>query len=309
MRCILILLYGLVWAGAKGQQKVNTFQVIDSLTRKAIPSVSITIVRAKLAISTEKDGVFSIPGNLSKMRDTLIVEAQGYMAHKVLLHKLHGMDSLRLVRSQRRIQGIPSDYRQEIELNQFKKFDVTHYAGLHTETSSFDYLQLAQQFYLPKPGGQLMKIYVSRLAFRLNNLRQEDAVGMEPTKFRLRIYEADTIKGGPGEELCEQVIEVRDKDSQYLEINLSNYKIIIPRNSFFVAIEWMRDFTNQGYVLVQEKSVRPVQTINYRPAVGVSPVKGTYLNIWGLNLKKQWKPYTYFSPDFTDLAITAVVRQ
>lgn len=309
MRCILILLYGLVWAGAKGQQKVNTFQVIDSLTRKAIPSVSITIVRAKLAISTEKDGVFSIPGNLSKMRDTLIVEAQGYMAHKVLLHKLHGMDSLRLVRSQRRIQGIPSDYRQEIELNQFEKFDVTHYAGLHTETSSFDYLQLAQQFYLPKPGGQLMKIYVSRLAFRLNNLRQEDAVGMEPTKFRLRIYEADTIKGGPGEELCEQVIEVRDKDSQYLEINLSNYKIIIPRNSFFVAIEWMRDFTNQGYVLVQEKSVRPVQTINYRPAVGVSPVKGTNLNIWGLNLKKQWKPYTYFSPDFTDLAITAVVRQ
>jgi len=309
MRCILILLYGLVWAGAKGQQKVNTFQVIDSLTRKAIPSVSITIVRAKLAISTEKDGVFSIPGNLSKMRDTLIVEAQGYMAHKVLLHKLQGMDSLRLVRSQRRIQGIPSDYRQEIELNQFEKFDVTHYAGLHTETSSFDYLQLAQQFYLPKPGGQLMKIYVSRLAFRLNNLRQEDAVGMEPTKFRLRIYEADTIKGGPGEELCEQVIEVRDKDSQYLEINLSNYKIIIPRNSFFVAIEWMRDFTNQGYVLVQEKSVRPVQTINYRPAVGVSPVKGTNINIWGLNLKKQWKPYTYFSPDFTDLAITAVVRQ
>ncbi|MFP5081521.1 hypothetical protein [Pedobacter sp. JCM 36344] len=309
MRCILILLYGLVWAGAKGQQKVNTFQVIDSLTRKAIPSVSITIVRAKLAISTEKDGVFSIPGNLSKMRDTLIVEAQGYMAHKVLLHKLQGMDSLRLVRSQRRIQGIPSDYRQEIELNQFEKFDVTHYAGLHTETSSFDYLQLAQQFYLPKPGGQLMKIYVSRLAFRLNNLRQEDAVGMEPTKFRLRIYEADTIKGGPGEELCEQVIEVRDKDSQYLEINLSNYKIIIPRNSFFVAIEWIRDFTNQGYVLVQEKSVRPVQTINYRPAVGVSPVKGTNLNIWGLNLKKQWKPYTYFSPDFTDLAITAVVRQ
>ncbi|MBC7759876.1 MAG: hypothetical protein H7069_13540 [Phormidesmis sp. FL-bin-119] len=309
MRCIFMIFCCFLWVGVKAQKKLNTFHVIDSVSGKAIPAVSITIIRAKLAISTEKDGVFNIPGDLTKMRDTVIVEAQGYMAHKVLLHKLHSMDSLRLVRSRRRIQGIPSDYRQEIELNQFKKFDVTHYAGLHTETSSFDYLQLAQQFYLPKPSAQLIKIYVSRLAFRLNNLRQEDAVGMEPTKFRLRIYEADTIKGGPGEELCEQVIEVRDKDSQYLGINLSDYKIIIPSNSFFVAIEWMRDFTNQGYVLVQQKSGRPVQMINYRPAVGVSTVKGTNLNIWGLNLKKQWKPYTYFAPDFTDLAVTAVVRQ
>jgi hypothetical protein len=187
---------------------------------------------------------------------------------------------------------------------------VAYYAGVHTETEISDYLELAQQFTLPKSGALLKRLKINRLAFNLNSQCQADAVGMEYTKFRIRIYDADTIKGGPGKELCAQVIEIKNKDNQQLRVNLSEYQIAIPGRSFFVAIEWMRDFHNQGYAMVfQEKSMSYKQMINFRPAIGISPVKGPELNIWGLNLKRQWKRYTYFYPDFTDLAIIATVAQ
>jgi hypothetical protein len=309
MKYVSFILCCFMWLKVNAQQKLNIFHVVDSLSGKAIPAVSITIVRAKLSINTEKDGIFSIPGDLTKMRDTVIVEAQGYLRHLLLLHKMHGMDSLKLNRSLRQVVSIGLGDKKEIELNAFRKYDVAYYAGLHTEMEEFNYLQLAQQFYLPKSGAQLMKVSVGRLAFRLNGLRQDFAVGFEPTKFRIRIYEADSNKAGPGAELCQQVIEVRDKDSQYIGINLSEYKIMIPGKSFFVAVEWMRDFTNQGFVIFEQAPKQSKKLINYRPAIGISPIKGSKQNIWGLNLKKQWKPYTNFAPDFTDMAITAIVRQ
>jgi len=50
-----------------------------------------------------------------------------------------------------------------------------------------------------------------------------------------------------------------------------------------------------------------VSFVNFRPAIGISPEKGKKLNMWALNLNHMWKPYTSYSPDFTDLAIKAVV--
>lgn len=71
----------------------------------------------------------------------------------------------------------------------------------------------------------------------------------------------------------------------------------------------MRDFTNMGYsMLYNEKLGKDEKHINYRPAIGISPIKGKKLNIWGLNFEQEWKLYTYFSPDWTDLAVKAVVE-
>ncbi len=312
MRCLLTFLHCfLILVAASAQQKLNAFKVVDSVTKKPVPAVSITIVRAKLAISTEKDGIFEIPGDLTKMRDTVIVSAQGYYPYRILIQSMNGMDSLKLIKYSASTVSLKLLQAKDLELNNFIKSNVVHYAGIHTETAMFDYLQLAQQFYLPKAGAYLKKINISRLAFRLNYQleAQRDAVEMEPTKFRVRVYEADTIKGGPGAEISNETIEVEDKESQYLNINLSDYKIVIPGQSFFIAVEWMRDFTNQGYASVYQERSGYKQLLSYRPAIGISPIKGNRLNIWSLDIKHQWKPYTYFSPDYTDLAIRVIVQQ
>ncbi|MES2829855.1 MAG: hypothetical protein V4687_16980 [Bacteroidota bacterium] len=299
----------LVFGTSLAQKKVNTFQVVDSATLKPVAAVSIAIVRAKLAISTERDGIFNIPGDLTKMRDTVIISAQGYNPYKILLQKMHGMDSLKLIKYRRPKTPVVFKDGKELELNKFKKSEVVNYAGIHTETAMFDYLQLAQQFYLPKSRALLKRVNLSRLAFNLSYEAQDDAVEMERITFRIRVYEADTIKGGPGNELSDEVIEVKNKESQSIGIDLSDYQILIPGKSFFIAIEWMRDFYNQGWTMVPQERAASKQLVNFRPAIGISPVKGTKLNMWALTIKRQWKPYTYFSPDYTDLAMTAILLQ
>lgn len=288
----------------QGQEKLNTFHIVDSATKIAVPSVSVVIVRAKLAITTEKDGIFSIPGNLGKMKDTLILSAQNYTTLKLPLYKLDIIDTLYLVKASVDLVSALSSLPQDSLLNDFNRKDIVNYAGIHTETSLFEYLQLAQQFDVPQSGLQLKGVVVNRLAFSVD----PNTAGSEVTTFRIRIYDVDSATGRPGKDLCRHLIEIKDKDSRQFKVNLSQYNIILPHQIFFVAIEWLRDFRNMGYATVyDEKSRRSVQHINYRPAIGISPVKGPKLNIWGLNMKREWKPYTYFSPDYTDLAIKASI--
>ncbi|RZM24352.1 MAG: hypothetical protein EOO88_23115 [Pedobacter sp.] len=301
---MILFLFCLFTSFAKAQEKVNTFHIVDSATKIAVPSVSVVIVKAKLAITTEKDGIFNIPGDLAKMSDTLILSAQNYTTLKLPLRILHKIDSLYLVKASTEIVAATSSMQSDSVLNDYDRKDIVHYAGIHTETSLFENLQLAQQFDVTKSGLQLNGVVVNRLAFSVDfNL-----AGLEVTTFRIRIYDVDATTGGPGKDLCRHLIEIKDKDSRQFKVNLSQYNIILPHKTFFVDIEWLRDFRNMGYATVfDEKSGRSVQHINYRPAIGISPLKGPKLNIWGLNMKREWKPYTYFLPDYTDLAIKATI--
>ncbi|RZK81294.1 MAG: hypothetical protein EOO92_05035 [Pedobacter sp.] len=292
------------------KEKLNKFIVTDSITRKPVASSLVAIVRAKLAITTEKDGIFIIPGDLKKLNDTVIISSQGYLPYKILLQHLDGMDTLRLSNIPVESISVNFDDKETQVLNPFKRKEVTHYAGLHTENTTFDYLQLAQQFYLPKSGARLKRIQITRLFFLLDWTLQYDYMATEHTTFRVRVYDADTLKGGPGKELCNQIIEIKSMDEQHINHSLEKYNIIIPNKSFFVAVEWMRDFNNQGYEMVFDpKTMSYKRMVNFKPAIGMSPHKGEKQNIWGLNTKRQWQPYTNFSPDFTDLAISAVVAQ
>lgn len=306
-RLICFVLFTLV-SSVYGQEKINAFTIVDSATKLVIPSVSVAIVRARISITTEKDGVFSIPGDLQAMSDTVILSAQNYFSSRLSINSLHDLDTIYLKKLEK-IGGLVNiEYSKDSLLNDFDRKNIAHYAGLHTETAMFEQLQLAQQFNISQEGLLLKGVTVYRLAFVLDyfDRGQRELVGVESTKFRIRIYDVDSLTGGPGRDLCEKIIELRDKDSRQLRVNLSEHKIVIPNKTFFVAVEWLRDYYNMGYTMVLDKKLhKEVQQVNYRPAIGVSPLKGDKLNIWGLNIKNEWKPYTYFSPDYTDLAIKA----
>jgi hypothetical protein len=299
---------------ANAQQKINTFYFIDDETHKPVPSVSVAIVRAGLSITTEKDGVFSIPGDLDKMRDTIIFYVQNYQLRKIQLRQLAGLDTIRLKKTPAIPNSIKVPFKADTLLNDYKKQDVGYYTGLHTGDSTFEYLQLAQQFDVPRAGTFLKNVTIHRLAFNLNyewspsDAYQYKWTELEHTKFRIRIYDIDLATGEPGQDLCNQIIEIKDRDESKVGTNLKSYNILIPHKTFFIAIEWLRDYYNMTYTNIYNPDKRKIKTfMNYRPSIGVSPIKGSKLNIWSLNLKHEWRPFTYYSPDFTDLAIKAVV--
>lgn len=314
MKKLLLLIACVFSLYAKGQQKFNSFHLVDENTHRAIPTVSVAIVRARLSITTEEDGVFSIPGDLAKMRDTIIFYAQNYVTRKMQLSHLNGMDTIYLKKAADMANNIKLVIKADTLLNDYRKQDVGYYTGLHAGDCPFLYLQLAQRFDMPKSGTLLKKITIHRLAFNLNYEWTPDSTGqynyteLEHTKFRIRVYDIDPVTGGPGKDLCDHIIEIKDRDESKVGTNLKPYNIFIPNKTFFVAIEWLRDYYNMTYTRIYNPDAGKIKTyMNYRPSIGISPIKGNRLNIWGFSLKHEWKPYTDYSPDFTDLAIKVEV--
>jgi hypothetical protein len=80
MRKVLILIACIFSICAQAQQKLNRFHLVDQESGLAIPSVSVAIVKAKLLMTTEKDGIFIIPGDLKRMQDTIMFYVQNYLS-------------------------------------------------------------------------------------------------------------------------------------------------------------------------------------------------------------------------------------
>lgn len=308
MKTLLVAITCLLSLNTRAQLKMNTFCIVDDSTKSAIPFVSISIVRAKLSITTEKDGIFKIPGDLTRMHDTIIFFAQHYEPLRLRLQDLSTMSSVGLKKVLPAARRANIKLNNDTLLNDFNRLDVSYYAGLHADDRSCDFLQLAQKFEAPKAGCLLTRVNVDRLAFFINyysfDPNQRARIELEHTKFRLRVYDIDTKTGGPGKDLCDQIIEVSSSDQKWLNINLNKYNIIIPNKTFFVAVEWLRDYDNAGSVSIYDfKTHRYKEHGFYKPSIGISPNTGKKLNIWALNFARQWKPYTEFSPFGTDLAM------
>ncbi len=310
MKALITAIFCLLGFAATAQEKMNKFLIVDSLSNAAIPATSVTIVRAKLSIATEKDGVFIIPGDLTLMRDTLIVNSQGYQAFKIPLHLLDGMDTIHLAKYTVPHFNEKLKLSNDTLLNDYEHKKIVHYAGINTATANFDYLQMAQQFYVSQPGVLLTNITLNRLVFAID-LSSSTFTGMvrrDKCKFRLRIYDIEAATKGPGRDLCSKIIEEEVSVGKQVSINLKKYNIRIPDTTFFVAVEWVRDYYNAGFsTFVEQRTLRPKKEQNYRPTLGISPATGNKLNIWAMNFKRQWVPYTYFMPFGTDMAMSAAI--
>ncbi|WP_214071045.1 hypothetical protein [Mucilaginibacter sp. dw_454] len=309
MKNILTAIICLLTLRVTAQQKMNKFQIVDSLSGKPVPSASVTLVRAKLSINTEKDGIFIIPGDLAVLRDTVIFYAQNYRPEKLLLEQLNGRDTIRLARHEDASTNTSIKYNADTLLNDYLKRDIVHFAGVNTTTAKFEYLQLAQQFYASKPGVVLKSVKLNRLAFAMDTTDYTwmPSVHLDKVKFRMRIYDIDPITHGPGHDLCNKTIEISKIVGSQITVDLKKYKIVVPHKTFFVAVEWMRDFYNAGYSVSVDQEGKQTRELNYHPLIGIAATTGPTLNIWAQNFKREWKPYTYFMPFGTDLAMSAVI--
>jgi len=313
MKRILLIICCIISAAGYAQ-KVNTFHVVDSSTGKPVPYTSISILKAKLAITTEADGVFNIPGKLGALRDTITLNAQTYAPLKLALSKLATVDTIRLTKVIGKHSEVKNKFSAKLILNNYLADDIGLYAGVATDDASFNYLQIAQRFAASTTNNRLASITINKTSDWML------------TKFRIRIYDIDPANGGPGADLFGGIIDVDNQDyvndflnrrsdyTSYVEskkttIDLNRYNIIIPHKNFFVAVEWLRDFFNASKAPVYNKFTKKIDTaIVFRPYVGISPVKGDKLNIWVMELNGKWKTYDHFYPLGTDLAIKATVE-
>ncbi|RQO77157.1 hypothetical protein DBR40_10895 [Pedobacter sp. KBW01] len=179
----------------------------------------------------------------------------------------------------------------------------------------FAFLQVAQKLNTIAEG-MLNSITLGQLVFLndkwvLENPRYPDSrshsyLSMQQCSFKLRIYSADTHTGLPKEDLCNEIIEVKNFNNRNITVNLKQYKIMVPKGDFFVAVEWIRNDENMSKTTYNDESIA-FNITSYRPFIGISTNEGPKLNVYGLTFFDKWEPLDNLSPDFTDLTISAEI--
>lgn len=209
-------------------------------------------------------------------------------------------------------QFLPEMKQGEVRLNEIGKSPIYYYTGINKPTESFDYLQIAQRFELSVKNALLKDVTINRQVLNNTELR---STNFHNTKFRLYVYQMDLKTKGPGQKVNNFVIEISDKASENIKIDMKKYRLVIPTSVFFVGIEYIRNVDNERLTPVNEKNelLINMDTSNgkyitcYQPFIGMSPKQGIQINTWALTASNKWVLYDYFFPDLTDFAISATV--
>lgn len=199
---------------------------------------------------------------------------------------------------------------KSIILNRYSDKNLFYHVGTHTPLSRFDYQQIAQKFKISLTGLVLDKITLNRFISKVNDTRIKD---FDRTTFKINIHNRDPFTSGPGKLLNTEEIVIADAHSQQITVNLKSRKIKLPDTVFFVAIVFLKSSENErlvkGYPDGSIPFLPPVQEFKfwpvYQPFINMAAEKGPVLNVWAMDSSGKWSLYNYFSPDLTDLAISA----
>lgn len=201
----------------------------------------------------------------------------------------------------------------QIILNKFDKNKVSFFVGLEKPTEHFNYLQIAQKFKSPAEHASITEVAIRRLILKGDGYIVNTGL-LAKTKFLLRVYDVDPKTAGPGKDLCDEIIEVKNLADEMIKVDLRKYRISIPGKYFFIAVEWQRiDYNEQATLVGDDGLLFSATAVSksrmriYQPFIGMSNVKGSQSNGWVLTHENKWGVYNYFAPDLTDFAISAVV--
>lgn len=294
-----------------------TINVLDSINRKPLSDVLISNPNDRTTFIGDKNGTLDLIVKNDFLEDTLYIVRQNYLTKKISLNTITDQKTILLSPKSLPVSSVmPSKPKNKsITLNFFERNESNHYLGLSYQLQPFAFLQVAQRFNAAAEG-VLNSITLSQLVFLNDKWVREDSrnpdsrtqsyLSMQQSSFKLRIYAADANTGLPKEDLCSEIIEVKNFNNRNLIVNLKPYKITVPKGIFFVAIEWIRNDENLSKTVYNDQSIN-FNIKSYRPFITISTNEGASLNVYGLTFDNKWELVKDLSPDFTDLAISAEV--
>ena len=109
--------------------------------------------------------------------------------------------------------------------------------------------------------------------------------GKPKTPFRVRFYEVKE-DGSPGQDLTQKnIIVVAKKGNAWFKIDVSKYKILVPKNGYFVAMEWI--FTDKKYFY--EIQISGKKDTMYGQCLGRISDEKVVPNSWSYGLGTVWR--------------------
>ncbi len=309
-------------------KEVFKVKVVDKTNSKPIPYVSVVLLKSNLVITIDEKGEFELAEDITITGDTLLFSVFGFCTIKHPASYFNNFQIVELTPTNLPVNGTRNAEKpgKRFSLNEFQPKKVKYFLGLQKSSEVFNFLQVAQKFEVPAKNVALKQVSIFRLVWEdiEREMEREKAAGqvsdtgsLQKTTFRVRIYDVDSVTGLPGKDLSE--IEVKDRRSNLIKVNLSQHKIIVPQQTFFVAVEWLRIPYNLSRTAItvdekllgipEEKAGYGGMLIScYKPILGMSAEKGSKFNTYALTYQNEWVPYTHFAPELTDFAISAEVE-
>jgi hypothetical protein len=258
----------------------NIFEgvILNKVTKVSIPYASIFLLKGKTGVNADEKGFFKLEITNRQVDDSLIVTCMGYAPLKFPVQDADKLGSAsakieltEVVHNLKEVVIPNNNFKNSIKLNQFDELPGQYYG------SGNFIAQLAQHFVSPSKNAMLKDIKIAK--FSIPILSPQKAI------FRIRVYAVDSVSKAPSYDLTDEVIEVKSS-SKIVELNLEKYKIYLPNNEFFIAIEWLRIPYNATETKINGKTV-----MHYAPSIGWFKNQASKMDIWQLGLNNLWDKF------------------
>lgn len=270
-------------------------KVINAKSKDIIPFATIGLMKENIGTNAIEDGSFSLLSKPSKANDTLIISCVGFVTQKLPVSG-NSITNLIIELTEQvtvlnEVVVLNKTTWTTITLNDFSK------CGNNFLTTNGYQTQLAQHFKVDDFNSLLTDIKICTKSMGI--------LDPEKTIFRIRIYDIDTVTKSPSSDLCDQIIEVKNK-SKFINLNVEKYKILIPNKDFFVAIEWLKIPYNEKKRKIKING-NEEEYITYGPSIGWTDNFNEKMDAWMLDYNNIWRPMFKMNTK-TSVSISATVK-
>lgn len=201
--------------------------VIDSISQDPIPHVNIWVIDQDVSTMTNLQGIFSLPKTYGNK--TLVLSAVGYVTKRIYVDKIG--DSITMAPQ--------VEYLQE--------------ATVFAPSKKKKFFKLASTIDRSKLGAYLSGFKKSRAMFAkyyqydedyqktpfLNEMKIATNSEIKDAKFNVRLFSVNKNGEPEGYIYPKNIIVTAKKGKHKTKIDLSSLNLKIPKEGFFIAIEWL----------------------------------------------------------------------
>ncbi len=236
-----------IYANQLYAQDVVQVKVVDSLSRKGVDGVTLSI-NGKVVGQSDKNGSFTVELSETNKTDILTFSSIRYFPKKIAVRDLLNGMVIYLSENARQLSTVTISKRKSKPKWLYEK---NRNNNSFSNAYSIGFREIAKGFVAAKAGLWLKRV-------KLPKYYCENVVIRYRSRFILHIYDVDTATGGPGRELFNReiylnqgeyrpIIPRETPNSRYYEypsrddvIDLSKFAIVTPNKIFFVGIERLR---------------------------------------------------------------------
>lgn len=263
-----------------GQEIKLKGKVADKISQEPVAYCAIELIGKRKGIITNEKGEFEFIINYKNLYDTLVVSALGYDKYIISQQEKTSSSSILIFLNKRIFQlgeiNITAKNPKRMVLgykNEKKAGNEWMVWGME-DTVPSNY-QCAR--FIKNTGHHIG--YIKNVQFFIS---RPPFVKGQQTPFRVRIYKADGDSAfsvinnriiqcnSPGTDLLNKSLIVSAQHGGWFKVDVSQYKIPIPEEGFFVAMEWI--YTDEKWVSIEKTydSIRHWKFKSYGPDLRIS---------------------------------------